>query len=486
MDEGMTKPKPRHARGFLLIKENTKMNIHIKRNSESNEFEQRAFNLLKKLCAQSETPFYSGPEAGEIYKSIDAFAPAGILGLPGPTAIEMTLANNLASLSLRVLRIRSLLPKIRSILLVTDRSENYVINATKSLLEKHEFEVKVIGKDFLSELSQKFPEIAIPYDHKLLSIAIESLKKIESGSQNKSHIESLKTAYKNDQLVLYLGAGVSLDSNLPTWKELLARLISTVLKKHNNAMGIKNEINGLIDVFKENSPESPLIAARILSDALGDEFPNEVRSALYKEFDPNTRTKLIEKIGSICSPQRSKLGLQAVVTYNYDEILEAELSRRSISHYVVTKETDSPSANELPIYHPHGFLPIHGELSQELKSALVLSENAYHLQFMDPYSWANITQLNLLRNYSCLFIGCSMTDPNQRRLLEISQSKRSGVRHYAILKDNWKSKTENFSSQEAGNILRGFEEASLSKLGVSIIWINDYNEIPDIVASIKE
>ena len=56
---------------------------------------------------------------------------------------------------------------------------------------------------------------------------------------------------------------------------------------------------------------------------------------------------------------------------------------------------------------------------------------------LEPYNWANITQLNYMINNTCVFIGLSMTDPNMRRLLEIAAQKRTDIkdtcRHYAIM-----------------------------------------------------
>ena len=53
--------------------------------------------------------------------------------------------------------------------------------------------------------------------------------------------------------------------------------------------------------------------------------------------------------------------------------------------------------------------------------------------YNDVYNWSNIKQINALREKNCLFIGCSLSDPNMRRLLDIAYDK-SEAKHYAILK----------------------------------------------------
>ena len=42
---------------------------------------------------------------------------------------------------------------------------------------------------------------------------------------------------------------------------------------------------------------------------------------------------------------------------------------------------------------------------------VVFSEDAYHSQFMEPFSWSNLIQLNKLGQSTCLFVGLSLTDP---------------------------------------------------------------------------
>ena len=54
--------------------------------------------------------------------------------------------------------------------------------------------------------------------------------------------------------------------------------------------------------------------------------------------------------------------------------------------------------------------------------------------------------------------------------------------HYIIKIDEWNKK---ISDINLSNTFKFFEENSLRKLGISVIWVNDYEEIPSILHKIK-
>lgn len=201
-------------------------------------------------------------------------------------------------------------------------------------------------------------------------------------------------------------------------------------------------------------------------------------------------------------PTQTGARVKSVVTYNFDDLLERELEAKSIRHHSIYKENELSDPDELPVYHVHGFLPeIKSKYSGLENSKLVFSEEGYHQIYSDAYHWSNLVQLYNLRENSCLMIGLSMTDPNLRRLLEISARNSEQPRHFAFMKrltiDEFcyeKEKKGTEKKQIIDNIkaaeqfLNGhhkLNEELMKELGVSIIWYTSYDDIPAILTKVN-
>lgn len=125
-------------------------------------------------------------------------------------------------------------------------------------------------------------------------------------------------------------------------------------------------------------------------------------------------------------------------------------------------------------------------------TALIFSEEDYHEVYRDAYCWSNITQLNAFRENVCLFIGCSLTDPNLRRLLDIAARSSDFPRHFAIMKRKMQEKpqADNVRDRRLLKIYQRIDnsirEAYFRTLGINVIWVDDFTEIPKILNSLVE
>ncbi|MBP2659953.1 MAG: hypothetical protein H6Q69_2985 [Firmicutes bacterium] len=310
--------------------------------------------------------------------------------------------------------------------------------------------------------------------------------------KRKTYIQQLNSEYNRDNIVLFLGAGTSQDAKIATWGTLISELFVALIDKELNKNGIKIDKNDKKKIVKEiikQNGNSPLLQTRFLRNGFEEEFEMLVSEILYK--NALETSNLMEEIGQLCVPNRGKLGIQAVVNYNFDDLVEKNLKRLRVKYHSIYGEGMVAESDEIGIYHVHGFLPENKNGYENLtKSLLVFSEEGYHKLFLEPYNWANITQLNYLINNTCLFIGLSMTDPNLRRLLEIATHKEtngdSNCKHYAIMKKfNITGNKEITGIQKFEVVNELLQESVFKELGINIIWIENYNEIPVILKKIK-
>ncbi|WP_298650363.1 SIR2 family protein [uncultured Granulicatella sp.] len=298
---------------------------------------------------------------------------------------------------------------------------------------------------------------------------------------NNSHVNKIQSSdfLKNSKLVLnrlhtdicesnfsiVLGAGVSLDYGALSWEKLIA--------------SFERELEETVDIkfisnLKTEIGATDLISAQLYKELLKDrKFYNRIYSSLYSDFDESKLKKgtTLYEVARLLEEYSEGKNI-TILTYNFDNFLELYLENyfKLVKYKVIYNEKNIPNS-VIPIYHIHGYLPYDKEISQSFKESIVLTEDNYNYLYNSPYSWQIGTQMESFRKNNCLFIGCSLTDPNIRRLLKLSMS--SNKKNYALM--CMKKLTE----FELTIITKHF-----SNMGVEIIWTESYKEYPKIINSL--
>lgn len=356
------------------------------------------------------------------------------------------------------------------------------------------------------------------------------LKSIDKGLEKKKQppalafqdqLGKLIHSFEGKDLTLVVGAGISADYDLPDWNTLLQELISNL--SENNGEPQSGEVSYLISrIYTELFPGNSLITARYLNQIFQEQNPDaelkferKVREMLYENIVEDWNSPLVEEIVYACLEKEGDL--DSIITFNYDDILEEACenirgnNRAKVKYNSVYHDAIKPKKDTLSIYHVHGFLPREKRITY--KNKITLSENVYHDQYHNTYSWNNIVQINKYRDKTCLFIGLSFTDPNLRRLLDISVTQKGDYieedYHFVIKKrydrqntlrkirgilelnpDIINPKPETRLSLEEVNhqlvdLIETFEENDAKSFGISTIWIEDFNQIPSILKAIR-
>lgn len=288
---------------------------------------------------------------------------------------------------------------------------------------------------------------------------------------------ALGSALKTGRLTLVCGAGVSVGAGIPVWNKLLLQLLKSMIER----LSIDHSLNlgsNAAEEFNARHGSSALILGKYLKNNLGNDFCKKVREELYSAKP--TTCPLIDSIVELSRPQRDGKPLDSIVTFNFDGLIEENLTASNILNRAIYTEAINHDSNELPVYHVHGYLPRTGKIPDE--TDIVFSEDAYHSQFIDPFSWSNLIQLNKLTQNTCLFVGISLTDPNLRRLLDVAWRKNPDKRlsHYIV------KKRPRFGNNDdvLDDLARLLEEQDANALGMNVIWIDDFDEVPKILRSI--
>ena len=298
---------------------------------------------------------------------------------------------------------------------------------------------------------------------------------------------------------LFLGAGVSTSAKMPSWNDLLKGLMGEVKLLKPATLEAFKELDSHV---LEECGDSYLIMARYLQTAINlydekQDFPDLIKKYLYNN---NNTSPLLSALA--CIVQEKKVS--EVITYNFDDVLEQNLASLGLidsrDYTSISKDAEIKGHNTLPIYHVHGIISKDGPVDN-----VVFSEEEYHKRYTNAFHWSNVEQLHALTRMHCFFVGLSMTDPNLRRLLDIAYNMNQigGANHYAFLRRKKLEKycvpdvskkckyvhiSESMIDKKKQNEIYDFNyrviEEIFMKLGVRVIWFEEFDDLPVLVAKV--
>lgn len=349
-----------------------------------------------------------------------------------------------------------------------------------------------------------------------------------------SVIGRLRDAVRARDLTVYLGAGVSVASNVPDWRKLVVTMYFRALADQHKKEEWAAYPNYLYAVaewhLKHNPDAAEVIAQKIRTYYQADDsFGQCLRQTVYAPYiNPDTgeavpidaanlrrKNPTLDAVARLCEQLLvPRHGVRAVITYNFDDLLETVLEPAKVQFQPIWAAGAETKPKTLPIYHVHGYVPLHGEGGAI--SDLVFSEEQYHAVAHNPYSWSNLVQIKYMSQSVGLTVGVSLTDRNMRRLLDALSKAPIHYRLYALLqRPQWEPVDEELGEihQRAMSYQEEFAESGyirgrgriesitslverakafdleqqtrmLSKMGVVPIWYDEHAEVPQIIRQI--
>lgn len=212
-------------------------------------------------------------------------------------------------------------------------------------------------------------------------------------------VREIRKANENNRLVVFVGAGVSKNSGIPTWGELIQDIAKKIGYSHCN-------------VCKEKKPCSKEADCKERFSFTQDEYlriPEYYFIQDHSEKHKAYYQLLQDSLGSggsanAIDEEIFSLLPNHIVTTNYDNLLEESMSVNVQLYTVVSQDSELLSKAS-----DHYILKMHGDLSKP--ETMVLKESDY-INYEQEHPLISTFLRSLLINHTFLFLGYGLNDNN--------------------------------------------------------------------------
>lgn len=355
--------------------------------------------------------------------------------------------------------------------------------------------------------------------------------------QQNADLLVLREAYQAGDLILIVGAGVSMAAGMPGWKDLVIGMLDRALTWHDRLADnvrrtrivsidgkisfaypekdiehfIKEKITPLsgkqrsrleqaredLKAMESYDDRILLEATQLTQEIFGVDFNGVLRNFLFNHT--LYRTKIHPAIARMVRPKQDKPGtltprIWAILTYNFNDLLElairaegysftVEMSRRGEIGQLWGGDRNVPSA--VDILHVHGFTHNHPEwITFPIHEVdLVFSAKQYELQYGSNSSFVRRIHEAFLVNTPALIIGSSLTDEYAVSQMTAAHERRPGWFQYCLMQLPTEYRAT--PAQLGGDLLEKLSER-YRDMGLHAIWFSEFSEIPDILGAIRK
>lgn len=249
-------------------------------------------------------------------------------------------------------------------------------------------------------------------------------KKMDHMNLPKSLIERIS----HNNIVLFVGAGLSMNAGFPSWNTLIEKILDGLGEKEIKRDGYKRALNE--DLL---SPIEVLGKIEYLREYAIESFEKELR-----KLDNCSPTKIHAKLSKISTK---------IITTNYDCLLE-----KSNLDFEKIVYTNTYKVSKLSEYDKYIF-KIHGDIHEPDKCILFPKE--YDNLYSNEEKSSIFELKKIISDKSILFIGFSLSDPYIKYIFEYVTKLCSGFspEHFILTTDSNKIWPKKFTPIIIENIL---------------------------------
>ena len=195
-----------------------------------------------------------------------------------------------------------------------------------------------------------------------------------------ANIKRIQDALHNGRLVLFVGAGVSKNSGVPMWGELIEKMKSELPESLRNE---KDDLK-LAQLYKDSRGEKEYLEMVMKTLCHNKVIPNPIHKELLA------------------------LNPVHIVTTNYDDLIEQEIRNEYKQFTVVRGDKDMPNMT-----YPNALIKMHGDYTL---GNIVLAENDYY-NYPRTFALTRAFVQSLFASKLILFVGFSFADINLKMIL---------------------------------------------------------------------
>ena len=241
--------------------------------------------------------------------------------------------------------------------------------------------------------------------------------------QQIANLLRIQHASRTDKLVVFVGAGVSQNSGIPTWNNL----ICSMMEELPSELSKENDVLKLAQMYKDSRGHK--------------EYMDKIKNVLlYNKAVPNPLHKSIIALNP-CH----------IITTNYDDLIEQELANEFKQYDIIREDKDIPQMEK-----QHCLVKMHGDYATD---NIVLTEKDY-FDYKNNFPLIRAFVQSLFASKLVLFVGFSFADLNLKMIMNELQNILSEdmQRAYLLSYDTPDDITKKYFEEKGVNILHFSEE----------------------------